>query len=355
MNSLDKLPIPLLEWYRDNKRDLPWRRDARPYSVWVSEIMLQQTRVAAVLGYYARFLEAFPNVNALAEAPEDKLLKFWQGLGYYSRAKNMQKAARQIVARCGGEFPSDYDDIRSLAGIGDYTAAAIASIAFGLPCPAVDGNLLRICARVAGDHDDITTPAMKRKVTEALREVIPLAQPGAFNQAMMDLGASVCLPNGAPLCHLCPLSDFCAAQRENLQGILPVRARKKPRRVEERAVFLFFHDGRVALRKRGETGLLAGLWEYPCVPEGGAAAFLASLRLNLPPQPAGTARHIFTHIEWHMQAYALHLPAPDLPAEWLWADAEALREVFAIPSAFSAFAPLVEAGLLESRQRAREV
>ena len=204
VNTLSFLPIPLLQWYGEHARDLPWRREPTPYRVWVSEIMLQQTRVAAVLGYFAKFMDAFPTVQDLAAAPEDQLMKLWQGLGYYSRARNLQKAARQIVDTFGGAFPTDYGDIRSLAGVGDYTAAAIASISFGQPVPAVDGNLLRVAARVMGDDTDITTTQGKRHFTAALQEIIPLDFPGQFNQAMMDLGAMVCLPNGAPLCQQCP-------------------------------------------------------------------------------------------------------------------------------------------------------
>ncbi|MDY3993869.1 MAG: A/G-specific adenine glycosylase, partial [Evtepia sp.] len=289
-NPLSFLPIPLLAWYRENARDLPWRREPTPYRVWVSEIMLQQTRVAAVLGYFARFMEAFPAVQDLAAAPEDQLMKLWQGLGYYSRARNLQKAARQIVEDFGGQFPTRYEELRSLAGVGDYTAAAIASIAFGQPVPAVDGNLLRVSARVLGDDTDITTAKGKKHFTAALQNVIPLDFPGQFNQAMMDLGATVCLPNGAPLCDRCPAAAFCRARREGRQRDLPVRPAKQPRRIEERVVFLlfyrgqvalrrrpakkprrverrtvyfFFYEGKVALRRRPAKGLLAGLWEYP--------------------------------------------------------------------------------------------
>ena len=214
MENLSQLPIPLLGWYQTHARDLPWRREVTPYRVWVSEIMLQQTRVAAVVGYFTRFLEAFPTVQALAAAPEDRLMKLWQGLGYYSRARNLQKAARQIVDQFGGTFPADYQALRSLAGVGEYTAAAIASIAFGQPVPAVDGNLLRVAARVMGDGTDITTTQGKRHFTQALQAVIPTDFPGKFNQAMMDLGAMVCLPNGAPLCEECPARDFCRAREE---------------------------------------------------------------------------------------------------------------------------------------------
>ena len=211
MDELRQLPIPLLVWYRENARVLPWRSDPTPYHVWVSEIMLQQTRVAAVLDYYRRFLESAPDVAALAALSQDRLMKLWQGLGYYSRARNMQKAAVQIAEDYGGVFPNTYEAIRALAGVGDYTAGAIASIAFGLPVPAVDGNVLRVAARITGDSGDITTPAMKKKVTAALAEIIPLDAPGDFNQALMELGATVCLPNGAPLCERCPAAPLCRA------------------------------------------------------------------------------------------------------------------------------------------------
>ena len=261
MTPLEQLPIPLLEWYRDNARTLPWREDPTAYHVWVSEIMLQQTRVAAVLGYYQRFLEAAPDVAALAALPQDRLMKLWQGLGYYNRARNLQAAARQILDEHGGVFPSDYASVRALKGVGDYTAGAICSIAFGQPRAAVDGNVLRVVTRLTGDEGDIAAPATKRRIAQALEQVIPLQAPGRFTQAMMDLGATVCLPNGAPLCQRCPAQDFCVARRDGRTGELPVKAAKKARRVEARTVWLIFHRGAVALRRRPDRGLLAGLWE----------------------------------------------------------------------------------------------
>ena len=261
MDALERLPIPLLEWFRDNARKLPWRDDPTPYHVWLSEIMLQQTRVAAVLGYYQRFLEEAPDVAALAALPEDRLMKLWQGLGYYSRARNLQKAARVIVEEYGGVFPSGYAAVRALPGVGDYTAGAICSIALGQAAPAVDGNVLRVYARLCGDNGDIATPQMKKKVTQDLEKIIPVDAPGTFNQALMELGATVCLPNGAPLCERCPVREFCAALAQGCIGELPVKMPKKPRRVEERTVWLIFHGDAVALRRRPGRGLLAGLWE----------------------------------------------------------------------------------------------
>lgn len=348
MENLSQLPIPLLGWYQTHARDLPWRREVTPYRVWVSEIMLQQTRVAAVVGYFTRFLEAFPTVQALAAAPEDRLMKLWQGLGYYSRARNLQKAARQIVDQFGGTFPTDYQALRSLAGVGEYTAAAIASIAFGQPVPAVDGNLLRVAARVMGDGTDITTTQGKRHFAQALQAVIPTDFPGKFNQAMMDLGAMVCLPNGAPLCEECPARDFCRAREEGTVQALPVRPGKKPRRVEERVVFLLFHRGKVALRRRPARGLLAGLWEYPneLAPADGA---LAAWGIAGQPAFAGTGKHIFTHVEWRMTALRCDLSEETLPAGWVWAGREALAGTYAIPSAFAPFQTLVEEGLAWAR------
>ena len=333
MDALERLPIPLLEWFRDNARKLPWRDDPTPYHVWLSEIMLQQTRVAAVLGYYQRFLEEAPDIAALAALPEDRLMKLWQGLGYYSRARNLQKAARVIVEEYGGVFPSGYAAVRALPGVGDYTAGAICSIALGQAAPAVDGNVLRVAARITGDEGDISTPAMKRRVTAALTEAIPLDAPGDFNQALMELGATVCLPNGAPLCERCPVREFCAALAQGRIGELPVKMPKKPRRVEERTVWLIFHGDAVALRRRPGRGLLAGLWEFPnqlgdgpFPPEEGVSV--------LSSEYAGQARHIFTHIEWQMTLRTVEAETAALPEGWVWAGRDQLEQKYAVPSAF---------------------
>jgi len=333
LKNLDRLPIPLLEWFRDNARKLPWRSDPSPYHVWLSEIMLQQTRVAAVLDYYRRFLAEAPTVEALAALPEERLMKLWQGLGYYNRARNLQKAARVIMSEHGGSFPSDYDSVRALPGVGDYTAGAVCSIAFGLPVPAVDGNVLRVTSRISGDEGDISSPAMKKKVAAALSGLIPLHAPGAFNQALMELGATVCLPNGAPLCDRCPARDFCAALAENRVQELPVKAAKKERKVEERTVWLIRREGKVALRRRPSVGLLAGLWEFP------NTFAHESLPPDWPFSPSssdflGQAKHIFTHIEWHMTVRSVTVPAEDLPAGWVWADRAELAHRYAIPGAF---------------------
>ena len=341
MTPLEQLPIPLLEWYRDNARRLPWREDPTPYHVWVSEIMLQQTRVAAVLGYYRRFLEAAPDVAALAGLPEERLMKLWQGLGYYNRARNLQAAARQIMAEYSGVFPSDYDRIRALKGVGDYTAGAICSIAFGQPRAAVDGNVLRVVARLTGDGSDIAAQATKRKVAQALEQVIPIQASGRFTQAMMDLGAMVCLPNGAPLCEKCPAQGFCTAHREGRTGQLPVKAPKTARGVEERTVWLVFRVGRVALRRRPDKGLLAGLWEYPNEPAGAdpLAAWGVEPRSI---EYAGQGKHIFTHVEWRLTYQKVEAAGEALPEGWVWANLEAWRGRYAIPNAFQSGEMAVE-------------
>lgn len=321
----------LISWYEVSKRELPWRSDPTPYHVWVSEIMLQQTRVAAVLGYYERFMRVLPDVKALAEIEEDELMKLWQGLGYYNRARNLQKAARVIMEKFGGSFPDNYEDILSLPGIGEYTAGAVASIGFGIPVPCVDGNVLRVLTRFTGDDSDITKPETKRFLRDALMLAIPKENPAAFNQALMELGALVCVPNGAPLCENCPLRDECTAYLEDCADALPVKSVKAPRRIEERRVYLAFHEGKVLLHRRAERGLLAKLWEFPNVLAGEEAPL--SMR-NAAAGPKG--KHIFTHIEWRMTS-VIGETAGELPPDCVWAGKEELETVYAVPNAFGAF------------------
>ena len=342
MTPLEQLPIPLLLWFEEHARKLPWRDDPTPYHVWVSEIMLQQTRVAAVLGYYERFMNEVPTVEELAQLPEERLMKLWQGLGYYNRARNLRKAARQIVERFGGVFPNRYEDIRSLAGVGDYTAGAIGSIAFGLPVPAVDGNVLRVVSRINGDDSDITLAATKERVRRELEDIIPVGAASRFNQGMMELGATVCLPNGAPLCEQCPAKEFCRAHLEERTDSLPVKAPKKERRVESRVVFLLFRDRQVALRRRPDKGLLAGMWEFPNELAPGEH-WLRDWGIEvLESGPAGAGKHIFSHIEWHMTGTVIQVGSDTLPEGWVWADRQELERRYAVPNAFRAFEPTVK-------------
>lgn len=337
--NLDTLREPLLAWYAAHRRVLPWREEPSPYRTWVSEIMLQQTRVTAVLPYFDRFMRELPDVRALAAAPEERLFKLWEGLGYYSRARNLHRAAKTVVDDYGGELPRTYGELRSLPGIGDYTASAIASINYGAPEPAVDGNLLRVAARVAGCGEDIMDAKVRRLFRDKLAAAIDRECPGTWNQAMMDLGATVCVPNGEPLCGECPARPFCAAYRAGMTKVLPVRAEKKKRRAEERTVFLLLRSGALAVRQRPDTGLLAKLTEYPNV-EGNldeASARVALARWGVKPvslAPCGAAKHIFTHVEWQMKGFAAEVEGncPD----FRWVDA-AEFETLAIPAAFKAY------------------
>lgn len=346
---------PLLPWYRAHARDLPWRKTRDPYRIWVSEIMLQQTRVEAVIRYYYNFLDYLPDTAALAAAPEELLLKLWEGLGYYSRVRNMQKAARTVMERFGGVFPRTYDGIRSLCGIGDYTAGAIASFAFDLPYPAVDGNVLRVASRLLAFGEDIATPAAKAELTRAVAAAQPQNAPALFNQAMMELGATVCLPNGAPKCGECPMAASCAAHRAGQETDFPKKAKKAPRRIEKRTVLLLREGNRLALAKRPPKGLLAGLFEPPCMAglataEAVVAAFAAVGIRPLRVAPLGETKHIFTHLEWHMTGFEVILPPgaakqlesgnipPDILQKSLFfADRADLDTTLALPSAYRAF------------------
>ena len=346
--TLSQLPPPLLAWYRANARDLPWRKTQDPYRIWISEIMLQQTRVAAVLGYYARFLEAFPTVEALAAAPEEQLMKLWEGLGYYSRARNLQKAARLVADR--GGFPETYEELLTLPGVGDYTAAAIAAAAFARREAAVDGNILRVVTRLTDCGDAIAAPQTKKNIRAQVREIFPAEEADVriFNQSLMELGATVCVPNGPPKCLLCPVRDLCLGRERGTAESLPVKAPKKSRRVENKTVFLLLREGRVALRKRPASGLLAGLWEFPNVESAldEPAAGRAVRNWGLEPvawKRRLTAKHIFSHVEWHMTGYALEVSG-DGPEDFTWVDT---LEHHAVPSAFSRFTEEVRRELEE--------
>ena len=297
-----------MQWYPDHHRDLPWRKTRDPYAIWVSEIMLQQTRVAAVIPYYERFLSELPDVRSLAAVSDDRLNRLWQGLGYYSRARNLKKAANEVLARFSGRMPDTYEQLLTLSGIGSYTAGAIASIAFGERVPAVDGNVLRVCARLWNDPSDIADPAVKNRVCETLQAQMP-ADAGMFNQAMMELGATICVPNGSPNCGDCPLASVCLARAAGTERLLPNKHPKKPRTVEDRTVFALYADGAPLLRKRPNKGLLAGLYELPNV-SGTLSTEQAMAQLSAwDLHPVGSvqsyaAKHVFTHIEWHMRVYA---------------------------------------------------
>ncbi len=332
----------LTQWYRQEARDLPWRRDPSPYRVWISEIMLQQTRVDTVIPYFERFVAEIPDVAALARVETDKLLKLWQGLGYYGRALRLKEAAQIMVRDFGGEVPSGVKALASLPGIGTYTAGAIASIAFGERVPAVDGNVLRIIARLTADRGDIGEPDTKRRFTALVTQMLPAEKAGDFNQALMDLGAMVCLPNGEPRCGLCPVRNSCEAFRQGLTAEIPVTTQQKTRRIEDITVFVISCDGRFALRKRGEKGLLPNLWEFPNT-EGRldareGEAYLVGLgvtpfeMLELP-----AARHIFTHLEWRMKGYFVRAAQIREDAPLVWATGDEISRSYSIPAALKTY------------------
>jgi A/G-specific adenine glycosylase len=324
----------LTDWYRVNARDLPWRSTGDAYAVWVSEIMLQQTRVTAVVPYYGRFLRELPDVFALARVDDDRLHKLWEGLGYYSRAKNLKRAANEVINRFGGGMPRRYEELLTLPGIGEYTAGAIASIAFGEAMPAVDGNALRVWARFFALEKDIRDPAFKKAVRAALFPLIPKEEPGIFNAALMELGATVCLPNGTPKCETCPIRIWCEAFKQNRVGELPVVSQKKARRIERKTVFALETEKGLLGLKRPDNGLLAGLWQLPEaageLSDADAAVWLGERGVA----PAGELRfyerkHIFSHVEWHMRVCAARVTADVLPEGWV-----VLDESHALPTAY---------------------
>ena len=335
--------VPLLSWYTENARSMPWRDDPTPYHVWISEIMLQQTRVSAVIPYYLRFIEMLPDIPSLASCDEEKLMKLWEGLGYYSRARNLKKAATVICEKYGGVFPSDYASIRALPGIGDYTAGAILSIAFGKPEPAVDGNVLRVFSRINGDFSDIMQKQSRDACRDVLRDCMPEGRTSEYTQALMELGATVCLPNGEPLCESCPARNFCLALRDGLISDLPVKTPPRPRKIEERTVYFILHGNCVALRRRPEGGLLSGLWEFP-------NGLRCDEPKNLPCEgdTFGDAKHIFSHIEWRMTSRVCRVKSSYLPAGFVWVNVAQLKKEYAVPAAFRAFLPRLLEALAEA-------
>jgi len=335
---------PLLSWYREHKRDLPWRENKDAYRIWISEIMLQQTRVEAVKPYFFRFMEHFPTVESLACAHDDELMKCWEGLGYYSRARNLKKAAGVIVEQYGGKLPDSREKLLELPGIGSYTAGAIASIAYEIPAPAVDGNVLRVLSRVCGSREDILKQSTKKKMEALVSEIIQEGEAGDFNQALIEIGAMVCVPNGAPICDSCPFYTVCAARAEELTGEIPVKTPKKKRKIEEKTVLILQYGEKIAIRKRGEEGLLASLYEFISIPgkveEGELADYFDE---EIAPEKLPDAKHIFSHVEWHMTGY--RIPITEIPPklagehseDFILAEFKELKEKYPIPNAFAAY------------------
>jgi len=334
--------IPLLlAWHKENRKDLPWRQNPTPYHVWLSEIMLQQTRIEAVIPYYLRFLSELPDIAALATVEDERLMKLWQGLGYYSRARNLKRAAKIIMEEHGGALPQDLAALKRLPGIGDYTAGAIASLAFGLPEPAVDGNVLRVGMRLLGSEEDVMLPATKVRLSALLRAIYPSGtQASALTEAWMELGEHVCIPNGTPRCHNCPLANLCQAKQMGLCDRLPRKSPKKAKKEEKLTVLLLYCDGKIALRQRPKQGLLASLWEFPNLAGHLSAeqAWDAAYQMGFSPmtiEPCPPASHLFTHIHWDMVGYFLRCESA--PEDAILYTQTQIEEEIAIPTAFGAF------------------
>jgi len=335
---LKQVPRLLLPWYRQNARDLPFRQTTDPYAVWISEVMLQQTRMAAVLPYYARFTKCLPDIKSLAMVSDENLMRLWEGLGYYSRARNLKKAAQILVRDYGGMLPENYSELRALPGIGDYTAAAIASICYGLPYPAIDGNVLRVWARLLAVPDSIDALITRRRVYSDLAPLYPKNPAAQLNQALMELGSEVCIPRGHPRCDACPLNPICSAAKTKNPAAFPIRTKKKKRRVETYTVFILRFGNEIALRRRSDEGVLAGMWELPNIPglsnETEALAALANWEVSpLELKQSVERRHIFTHIEWKMRGFYFTVCKKE--SDFIWTDFEENR--LPLPTAFRKF------------------
>lgn len=343
LDRIDRLKAmtgPLLAWYGEHARILPWREEPTPYRVWISEIMLQQTRVEAVKPYFARFMEELPDVAALAAVPEERLLKLWEGLGYYNRARNLKKTAGILMEQYHGRLPKSRSELIRLPGIGSYTAGAIASIAYGEAVPAVDGNVLRVLSRVLASTEDIASASVKRSFEQDLGSVMPAGQSSAYNQGLIEIGAIVCVPNGEPHCGECPLCSVCLAARRNLTDLIPVKRRPKPRRIEERTILLIASHGRMAIRKRPSEGLLASLYEFPSLDGKRTLREVCETDLLqdagiLCAQSAPHVVHIFSHVEWHMSAFLIETER--IPAQYIAADSDELRNRYPMAGAFDQY------------------
>ncbi len=341
-----EISAPLVSWYRQHERSFPWREDPSPYRVWVSEIMLQQTRIEAALPYFERFMEVLPAVADLAAAPEDVLLKLWEGLGYYSRVRNLQKAAQTIVEDFGGELPDSYEQLLTLPGVGEYTAGAIASIAFGKRTAAVDGNVLRVMARLTDDATDVMQPQNRKRVTALVQSLVPEHNAGDFNQGIMELGETVCLPNAQPRCSECPLFDYCTVAGLERARELPTRAKPKQRRAEHRTVFIVIKDGKVLLHRRPKKGLLGGMWELPNAEFDRADNALSEWGVEvLDKTPLPNGKHVFSHVEWYMAGCLVKATSITLKPDFELVSKEELAG-YALPTAFRTYSDILKEDVL---------
>ncbi len=339
IERLKEIRKPIIKWYQKNKRELSWRKEKNPYHIWISEIMLQQTRIEAVKQYYERFLKQIPTIQNLAEIEEEKLLKLWEGLGYYNRARNLKKAAQVIQEKYKGEMPKHYKELVQLPGIGEYTAGAISSIAYNEQVPAVDGNVLRVVSRVVGSKKDVLESKTKKEFTQKLQEIMP-EQAGDFNEGLMELGELICIPNGNPLCEKCPLQEICVAKCENLTKLIPVRKQKVKRKKEGKTVFLLEFKEKIAIQKREKTGLLANMYQFPSIDKKinkkEIESVLQKWKLKVRQiEEIGTHHHVFSHLEWDMIGYKIQVDCAN--EEFMWVNKKDIIKKYPIPGAFVPF------------------
>lgn len=335
---MQEIVKPLIKWYQKNKRTLPWRTNKEPYHIWVSEVMLQQTRIEAVKSYYHRFINEIPDISTLSTISENKLLKLWEGLGYYNRARNLQKAAQQIVQNHNGIFPNTYDKIIDLAGIGEYTASAISSICFNEKRPTVDGNVLRVVMRLLNCYDNVLDPKVRESVKDKLEKIIP-DNPGDFNEGMMELGETICLPKGTLNCEKCPLSNYCLSFQSKTTSDLPVRIKNTTKKTEEKTILLFYYKNKFQIRQRSNQTLLKDLWEFPSLDgyftKKQLEQWLIENKIKGTVTKSIQNKHIFTHKIWEMKSFLIQLDSIDQYNEWI--TVKEAEEHYPIPTAFQPF------------------
>ena len=334
--KLKEIVQPIVKWYQAQEKTLPWKQDKDPYHVWISEIMLQQTRIEAVKKYYIRFMKQLPTIQDVANASEEQLLKLWEGLGYYSRVRNIKKAAIQIIQENQGKMPTNYKELLKMPGIGDYTAGAIASISYGEKVPTVDGNVLRVISRILASKENVLLKKKKKDITNQLQKIMP-EEAGDFNEGLMELGEKICLPNTTPICNKCPIQKYCTACKENLTTEIPVRIKKQKRKIEKRTIFILEYKNKIAINKRPKTGILANLYEFPNilgeVTEQEIPQILKQWNIqfkNL--KMKKSAKHIFTHIEWDMIAYEIEVKNKN--TIWTWVTEQEMEKQYPLPTAF---------------------
>jgi len=346
----------IINWYQKNKRMLPWRKDKNPYHIWISEIMLQQTKIEAVKKYYNRFIQEIPDVKNLSKIEEERLLKLWEGLGYYTRARNLQKAAKIITNELNGKFPTKYEELIKLPGIGEYTASAITSISFQEQVATVDGNVLRVMMRILNSKENVLEEAVRKKVTKALTETLKkynVKHPGDFNEGMMELGETICIPNTKPICNECPIKNFCKAYKENTQETLPIRIKKNRKKEENLTVFLIIYQNKVAVSYREEKGLLHHMYEFPNInkklTKQETEAYLKSLHITGKITKGPSHTHIFTHKKWKMQSYIIEL-TKEIKTYKFYTIKE-IEENLALPTAFVPFLKVIKKNKLTQNNK----